>query len=101
MQNSKLKSGFKKAVSIIENGIDPLAEGLNNFNNPIIEVETLAEERALTCIGCDNYQIEPIEFLRVIDIKIPELSEMFCDECGCTLSYKLRQSKTKCILWGK
>lgn len=101
MQNSKLKSAINKGISILEFGIEPIAEGLKNFNSPIEEVETLAESRALTCLGCPNYQTEPIEFLRVSDIRIPELSEMFCDDCGCTLSYKLRQSINKCPLWQK
>lgn len=101
MQNSKLQSGFKKVVSVLDNGIEPIAEGVKNFNNPINEIETLAEGRALTCVDCVNYIIEPIESFRVTDIRIPELSEMFCDDCGCTLSYKLRQTKTKCPLWKK
>ena len=101
MRNSKVNSGLKKVVSIIENGLDGIEEGVNNFNIPKIEVETLAEERALTCIGCPKYQVEPIGFFKVVDIRIPELSEMFCEDCGCTLSYKLRQSINKCKLWEK
>ena len=99
MQNSKLKSLGKKIGSVLINGIDPVIEGVSNFNNPNIEVEKLAESRALTCLGCAKFQIEPIEDFRVIDSRIPELSEMFCDDCGCTASYKLRQSISKCKLW--
>ena len=82
-------------------GLDPIVEGMNNFNNPLIEIETLAESRALACINCpiDKCQLEPIESLRVTDIRIPALTDMFCDLCGCTLSYKLRQSIDKCKLW--
>lgn len=99
MQGSKIDSLFKKGKSIITSGIDPIIEAKNNFDNPIFEVETLAEARALTCLGCDHFQKEPIDFLRVVDIRIPELSEMFCDDCGCELPYKLRQSISKCKLW--
>jgi hypothetical protein len=99
MQNSKLKSGLKKINTLSKVGIDPFIEGKKNFDNPIIEIETLAQARALTCLSCDKFQKEPIEFLRVVDIRIPELSEMFCDDCGCTSSYKLRQSISKCKLW--
>ena len=99
MQNSKVKSLGKKFSSLLENGTDGIFEGKENFDNPKIEVETLAEARAMTCVGCVNFKQEPIELFRVTDIRIPELSEMFCDDCGCTLSYKLRQSIIKCKLW--
>lgn len=99
MLNSKINSIGKKISTLVDVGTEPYFEGKHNFDNPIIEVETLAESRALTCLGCVNYKIEPIESFRVIDIRIPELSEMFCDDCGCTLSYKLRQSIDKCKIW--
>lgn len=99
MPNSKVKSIGKKIVSVLGNGIDPAIEGLNNFNNPTQYIETLAEARTLTCLSCPMFVKEPIDFLRVADIRIPELSEMMCDDCGCTSSYKLRQSITKCKLW--
>jgi len=99
MPGSKLKSISKKTVSILKNGIDPAIEGFNNFNNPTPYIETLAESRTLTCLSCPEFQKEPIESFRVTDIRIPELSEMFCNQCGCTSSYKLRQSITKCKLW--
>lgn len=101
MRNSKLSSGFKKAGSLLKHGLDPVAEGMRNFETPITEVETLAEQRALTCMGCPKFQTEPIESFRVIDERIPELSNMFCDACGCTTSYKLRQSLIVCPLWEK
>lgn len=99
MRNSKVKSFVKKVTSIIDKGMEGILEGKENFNNPKIEVETLAEARAMTCVSCVNYKEEPIELFRVTDIRIPELSEMFCDDCGCELPYKLRQSITKCKLW--
>ncbi len=99
MPGSKLQSGFKKAVSIIENGTDGIDEGMRNFKTVNIEVETLAEARTLTCLSCNDFQQEPIGFFKVIDIRIPEISEMFCNQCGCTSSYKLRQSIKVCELW--
>lgn len=94
-----MQSFKKKIVSLVKNGIDPLAEGMNNFNHPNIDVEILAKERMKTCIGCPMYQIEPIQMFRIKDKSIPELSDMFCDSCGCTLSYKLRQSIETCNKW--
>lgn len=94
-----MQSFKKKIVSLIEHGIDPIQEGINNFNNPILEVERLAENRKDTCIGCEFYIDEPIKFLQVTDKRIAELSNKMCDTCGCTLSYKLRQSIDKCDKW--
>lgn len=96
-----MQSFKKKIVSLIEHGTDGLEAGMRNFKNPIPEVEALAESRKDTCVGCEFYTEEPIPFLRVTDERIPELSNNMCDECGCTLSYKLRQSINKCDKWQK
>lgn len=94
-----MQSFKKKIVSLINNGTDPIEEGIRNFNNPVLEIERLAESRKDECIVCDFYVDEPIKFLRVEDKNIVELSNKMCDECGCTLSYKTRQSITKCKKW--
>jgi len=94
-----MQSFKKKIVSLVSNGIEPLEEGFSNFRNPVLEIERLAINRMDTCIGCEFYVDEPISFLKVKDKNIPELSEKICDECGCTLSYKLRQSKEICNKW--
>lgn len=96
-----MQSFKKKIVSLIEHGTDGLEEGMRNFKKPIPEVETLAESRKNTCVGCPFFINEPISFLRVTDERIPELSNTMCNECGCTLSYKLRQSINKCSKWQK
>lgn len=94
-----MQSFKKKIVSLVNNGIEPLEVGMHNFRNPVLEIERLAENRMNECSGCEFFQTEPISFLRVIDKRITELSNMYCEECGCTSSYKLRQSITKCKLW--
>ena len=94
-----MQSFKKKALSLVSNGIEPLEVGIRNFKHPDLDVELLANERAKTCVGCEMFVKEPIEFLRVEDKVIPEISNKMCDECGCTLSYKLRQSITKCDKW--
>lgn len=96
-----MQSFKKKIVSLINNGIDPLSVGYDNFKKTDIEVEKLAEERSLDCSNCENFTDEPIGFLKVKDEKIPLISNKMCDECGCTLSYKLRQSIIKCDKWLK
>ncbi len=101
MQNSKVESYLKKTVSIIGNGIEPLTEGKHNFENYNVNIEALANERKNTCVNCPMFVDEPIEFLKVQDNRIIELSDKMCNDCGCTLSYKLRQSKTICDKWEK
>lgn len=103
MQNFKKKivSLAKKAKGVIEVGTDPFLEGKHYFENYDKDVEELAFDRFKNnCDGCDYNEPEPIDFLRVNDIIIPEISERMCGLCGgCTLSYKLRQSITKCEKW--
>lgn len=94
-----MQSFRKKIVSLVKHGIDPVEEGMRNFRTTILEVERLAENRKDTCLGCEFYVDEPISFLRVEDKSISELSNKMCDKCGCTLSYKLRQSIDKCDKW--
>ena len=96
-----MQSFKKKIVSLVTNGIEPLEVGMHNFRNPILDIERLAENRMNECSGCEFFQNEPIEMFRVIDKRINELSNMYCEECGCTSSYKLRQSITKCKKWSE
>ena len=83
----------------MSNGLEPLEIGMRNFKHTDIDIELLAMDRAKECTVCEMFVDEPINFLRVEDKNIPELSNKMCNECGCTLSYKLRQSKTKCKKW--
>ena len=93
---------FKKKVStLLKNGIKPLSTGYDNFNNTNNEVETLANQRKEICVTCPMFVDEPIDFLKVNDKLIPELSNKMCDSCGCTLSYKTRQSIEICEKWLK
>lgn len=94
-----MRSFKKKITTLLNVGIDPYKEGKGNFDNPVIEVEELAKQRLLDCINCPNFVEEPIDFLRVKDKTIKELSNKMCDLCGCTLPYKIRQSIEKCELW--
>lgn len=94
-----MRSLKKKLLSLAKHGIDPISEGINNFVHQNIDVELLAKERKDICLKCPMYVEEPISFLRIEDKSIPELSNKMCDICGCTLSYKLRQSKDICNKW--
>lgn len=99
----KIQSFKKKIVSLLneENSILALKEGMHNFNlkEPDFDVELLALERTETCLKCPYFVDEPIEFLKIKDERIKELSGKMCDECGCVSSYKLRQSQIKCVKW--
>jgi len=94
-----MQSFKKKIKTLLKNGIDPVIEGIYNFNNLDLDIDFLAIDRSKECIFCDMFVDEPIDFLKVTDKNIPELSGKMCDECGCTLSYKLRQSISKCEKW--
>jgi len=100
MQSFKKTKSFKKKIkSLVQNGTEPLEIGVYNFNNFNLEIELLAVKRSKECMVCEMFVDEPIEFLRVKDKAIFGISNKMCNECACTLSYKLRQSKTKCIKW--
>lgn len=99
-----IKSIIKKAGTIIKNGstgIDAIKEGVNNYNNYNKDIEDLANERVKICVSCIHYKKEPNELLKVDDELIIEADEMMCNDCGCTLSYKLRQTIIKCDKWTK
>ena len=93
---SRLKNILKQ---LTKKGIKPFIDGVSNFYNPIEEIEELAEERVQTCIGCEHYQDEPIEWMKVKDERIPEASGKYCPACECILSYKLRNIKDVCEKW--
>lgn len=90
-----------KIKTILTDGTAPLREGMYNYNNPQAEIELLAKERAKACTGCRYFKKEPIDFLRVKDQRIRELSEMSCGKCGCLLPYKTRQSIKPCSRWDR
>ena len=99
-----IKSIQKKINTIQKGGVDNLKaikEGLNNYNNYNNDVELLACERAKICVNCTHYKEEPNNLLKVTDDLFPELDEMYCSDCGCSLPYKLRQSLIKCAKWIK
>lgn len=101
MQNfkDKIQSVKGKALTLVEVGTEPFFEGKFNFENENIDVELLATERKDSCLGCEFYEDEPIDSLKVEDKNIPELSNKMCSDCFCTLPYKLRQSINKCKKW--
>lgn len=94
-----MQSFKKKIKTLIKEGFEPVEEGVYNFHNKNVEVEELALRRSEKCSVCPMFEDEPISFLRVEDKSLPLLSGKYCSDCGCTLSYKLRQSKTKCEKW--
>lgn len=92
---------FKKIKSIGKYGLEPLEEGMANYQLDNSEIENKASERALECLSCHNFEEEPIDLFKIIDNKIPEISEMMCGDCGCALPYLLRQDIKICKLWKK
>lgn len=96
---NKLKSLKNKIFTLAVDGLEPYEQGKANFEHPTPCIEKLAKERAETCKACPFFKTEPIESFQVVDSRIPELSKMYCEECGCISSYKLRQSIEVCDRW--
>lgn len=77
-----------------------VAVGVYNFKTGNKKAGDLAKKRyEFSCQNCKFSIEEPIPELRVVDKQIPELSGKTCGDCGCVLSYKLRQSVKKCSRW--
>jgi len=91
-----LKSLLQKAKNLNPTA---LIDGVENFNNPTIEIEELASIRTQTCITCPHFKDEEIKMLQVTDTRQPQLSSKKCNLCGCILSYKTRQLIEKCNKW--
>ncbi|MGE8528509.1 hypothetical protein [Chryseobacterium rhizosphaerae] len=86
-------------INIIKNA-KAVAVGILNFKTDNKKAFELAEKRFENhCKSCKFSIEEPIPELRVDDKQIQELSGRTCGECGCILSYKLRQSVKKCSRW--
>lgn len=101
-----LLEGIKRMKENLETETNPDAiksvkaaiSGMTNFY--FGHKSQLAKERLENfCKGCDFNMKEPVEDMRVKDNSIPELSGRMCGNCGCVLSYKLRQSIKKCEFW--
>lgn len=95
----QLNSIIKKSKTMLKNGITPIKEGKKNYEIPLLAVEKLALDRMNVCVSCKYYKKEPIDFLQVVDERIPQLNRMYCEKCGCELPYKLRQTINKCKKW--
>lgn len=89
----------KKIKTLAKVGIGPVVEGIYNLNVENIQIENIAKQRASICVGCPLMILEPIKSLRIVDIRIPEISEMMCDDCGCSIPLKTRQNKSICKNW--
>ena len=96
---SKINSILAKGKTLLKEGLEPVEEGIHNFNNISTDIEKEAKRRINICIGCPMYAKEPVDFLAIKDERIPEASEMYCGDCGCTLPYKIRQTKKLCSKW--
>ena len=95
----KLKSIKGKLKTLSKTKGDGVVEGLKNYVTVNLEVEKTANKRALICKGCEFFEIEPIETLRMKDKRIPVFNNMFCSDCFCSLPIKSRQNITICKNW--
>lgn len=89
----------QESVNIINDTL-AIAAGIKNFKTNNETARRYAIERFENhCKSCKFSIEEPIPELRVVDKQMPELSGKTCGDCGCILSYKLRQSVKKCSRW--
>lgn len=93
----KLDSIITKGKTVLTGGLDPYVEGKKNFEQGL----GIDKKKIDICTGCKHFKDEPIDFLRVEDKDFPELSAKMCGACGCTLSFKLRQTLKPCKEWLK
>jgi len=89
----------KKIQTISKNGISAIEIGKFALENPTKQTEELARKRLETCKKCTDFQTEPIPFLRIKDVNIPDFSQKYCKKCGCALPYKVRQNIETCPKW--
>lgn len=93
--SNKIQSAIGKVLNI---DLKAKIESEKNIKNPKKEIELLAKIRSEICKLCKFNELEPIESERVIDDKIPEISNRMCGKCFCPLPKLLRQNKKKCKL---
>ena len=90
---------IKKIITLAKTGGKGVATGAKNYLNPVENIETLARERAYVCASCDYFQDEPVDFLAIPDNRILILNKKYCEDCGCALPLKTRQSEIICKHW--
>jgi len=80
--------------------IKAIISGMSNFFIRSRKFNQVANQRLKDhCSGCAYFITDPVEDEKVKDKDIPGLSGKICSLCGCTSSYKLRQSIKKCEFW--
>lgn len=91
---NKFKSGAKSGLKKTE-----LARQMGKYfcENPNPEIERIAKKRYQKCK--DLVIDEPVEFLKIEDKHVPEWSGKIFKDCGCPISYKLRQTIINCKCW--
>jgi hypothetical protein len=81
--------------------LKPIYIGMLNFWTGDKKAEATAKNRLKNCLSCEFFIDEKNNLLKVNDTKIPILTNKQCGECGCVLSFKLRQSENLCNKWQK
>lgn len=98
--------GIKRLKNSLSNEKDPdiilttkaIMVGMTNFYFKNKKDEAL-EKFQKFCVNCPLNKIDPVESMQVEDSEIPELSKRMCGDCGCVLSFKVRQNIKPCQKW--
>jgi hypothetical protein len=72
-----------------------IVEGFMNHKFPNDKMEDLAKTRAAICSRCPFAKHSKVVKTVLVDNRTKEISGMYCDICGCSLSAKVR-SKDWC-----
>lgn len=79
--------------------IKAIKEGWKNLKREDSKVESIAIKRVKKMNNCRHFKKEPNRLLRVKDERIPALSGMCCESCGCEMPLKARQNIEQCKCW--
>ncbi|PIF44300.1 hypothetical protein CLU96_1241 [Chryseobacterium sp. 52] len=90
----------KESDPDVSKDIKAVISGMTNFYIHSKSENAKAKARyEKSCAGCAYFISDPIESEKVTDKDIPDLSGKICSLCGCTSSYKLRQTIKPCEFW--
>ena len=93
---------MKSIITKIKNfDLEAYKIGKENYDNPKKEVEDLAKQRIEKMKLCPSFKPEPIGMFKIKDERIPEADGMYCENCGCSAPYKIRQNLSVCKCWGE
>ena len=94
---AKIKSSRIKRNGKPDIVFSNIVAGFTGLAFPNEKTEVLAKRRAEICAQCPS-AVESGLYTAIVDNRTTQIQGMKCDECGCSLSAKVRSSKDYCPL---